>query len=178
MGESRRGTAAAAAAAAAVDEYLRALRVAARDQAVAEAEEEVCRAWTEELDRVRHVTELGVASAQAASQAAQTLVREQQRSGELDGLLRAQEQLERCNGQQRRSGEAARILLSLVAEETQLLDLAAEERDTVALANRIWLSSASRAVSEIQVGELRAEAEAEAAAEDDEAAEPTDPAAS
>ena len=71
--------------AAAVDEYFRALDRAARDQAVAEAEEEVCRVWGEELSRVRHVTELGVASAQAATAAARILVREEQRIGDLSG---------------------------------------------------------------------------------------------
>jgi hypothetical protein len=132
--------------AAAVDEYRRALRSSARDQAVAEAEEEVCRVWADELARVQHVTELGVASAQAACQAAQTLVREQQRRADPGGLARAQEQLEQAQGQQRRSEEAARILFSVVVDEMELLSLAAEERDTVALANRIWVSSASQAL--------------------------------
>ncbi len=132
--------------AAAVDEYFRALDRAARDQAVAEAEEEVCRVWGEELSRVRHVTELGVASAQAATAAARILLREEQRLGDLGGLSRAQQQLERAEQQQRRSGEAARVLLDVVSEELELLAIAAEERETVALANRIWLSSACRAV--------------------------------
>ena len=135
--------------AAAVDEYRRALRSSARDQAVAEAEEEVCRVWTDELARVQHVTELGVASAQAACQAAQALVREQQRRGDdPGGLARAQEQLEQAQGQQRRSEEAARVLFGVVVDEMELLSLAAEERDTVALANRIWVSSASQALWE------------------------------
>jgi hypothetical protein len=138
--------------AAAVDEYRRALRCSARDQVVAEAEEEVCRVWTDELARVQNVTELGVVSAQAACQAAQTLVREQQRRGDLGALMRAQQQFERAQDQQRRSKEAARVLLSVVVEEMELLSLAAEERDTVALANRIWVSSASQAVWESGVG--------------------------
>ena len=115
---------------------------------MAEAEEEVCRVWTDELARVQHVTELGVASAQAACQAAQTLIREQQRVGDLGGLMQAQEQFERATDQQRRSKEAARVLLTVVVEEMELLSLAAEERDTVALANRIWVSSASQALWE------------------------------
>jgi hypothetical protein len=134
--------------AAAVDEYRRALRCSARDQAVAEAEEEVCRVWTDELARVQHVTELGVASALAACQAARTLVREQQRRGDLGALMRAQEQCERAGDQRRRSEEAARVLITVVAEEMELLSLAAEERDTIALANRIWVSSASQALWE------------------------------
>jgi len=139
--------------AAAVDEYLRALDRAARDQAVAEAEEEVCRVWNEELARVQHVTELGVASAHAATQAAQILVREEQRIGDLGGLARAQQQLERAEAQERRSGEAARVLLDVVAEELELLAIAAEERETVALANRIWISSAGRAVCAAEADE-------------------------
>lgn len=134
--------------AAAVDEYRRALWCSARDQAVAEAEEEVCRLWTEELDRVQHVTELGIASAQAACRAAHSLVREQQRMGDLGALMRAQEQCEQARDQRRRSEEAARVLFTVVAEEMEMLSLAAEERDTVALANRIWVSSASHALWE------------------------------
>jgi hypothetical protein len=141
---------------AAVDEYLRALHSSARDQAIAEAEEEVCRAWTEELDRVRHVTELGVASAQASYQAAQMLVRAQQSVGDLEGLTQAQQRLERAAGQQRRSHEAAEVLLDVVTEELELLALAAEERETVALANRIWVISAGRAACGAGIGGLRA----------------------
>jgi uncharacterized protein YifE (UPF0438 family) len=132
--------------AAAVDEYRRALRGSARDQAVAEAEEVVCAAWTEELLRVQHVTELGVSSATAACQAAETLVREQQKHGDLGGLMRAQQSLERARDGRRRSELAARELLTVVVEEMDLLAVAAEERDTVALANRIWVSSAGRAL--------------------------------
>ncbi|HZP51009.1 hypothetical protein [Actinocrinis sp.] len=148
IGRNSRGRTAAA-----VDEYLRALGRAARDQAVAEAEQEVCRVWSEELARVQHVTELGVASAHAATQAAQILVREEQRIGDLEGLARAQQQLERAKDQERRSGEAARVLLDVVAEEQELLAVAAEERETVALANRIWLSSAGRAVCAAEADE-------------------------
>jgi hypothetical protein len=138
--------------AAAVDEYRRALWCSARDQAVAEAEEEVCRVWTDELARVQHATELGIVSAQAACQAAQTLVREQQRRGDLGALMRAQQQYERAQDQQRRSKDAARVLLAVVVEEMEQLSLAAEERDTVALANRIWVSSASQALWESGAG--------------------------
>lgn len=130
----------------ALDEYLRALGRSARDQAVAEAEAEVCRAWADELARVKRVTEAAVVSARSASRAARALVREYQRNGDLSALLDAQTELERAREQQRRGGEAARILLTAVTEELQLLALAAEERETVALANRIWISSASRAV--------------------------------
>ncbi|MBS2966863.1 hypothetical protein KGA66_27770 [Actinocrinis puniceicyclus] len=138
---------------AALDKYLRALGRAVRDQAVAEAEEVVCGVWAAELARVQHVTELGVASAGAAAQAARILVREQQRVGDLDGLARAQQQLERAQEQQRRSDEAARTLLKVVTEEMQLLALAADEREMVAMANRARLSTARRAVSAAQVGE-------------------------
>jgi hypothetical protein len=131
---------------AAVDEYLRALGQSVRDQAIADAESAVCVVWGEELARVRNVTELGVASARAAAQAARILVREQQRSGDLDGLARAQQQLERARAQERRSDEAARTLLGVVSEEMEALALAAEERQTVALANRIRLATAGRAV--------------------------------
>ena len=134
--------------AAAMDEYLRALDRSARDQAVAAAEEEVCRVWADELARVRNVTELGIASAEAASAAARILVREEQRIGDLDGLAMAQQRLEHAEEQQRRSGEAARVLLDVVTEELELLSIAAEERETVTLANRIRLTSARRAVFE------------------------------
>lgn len=130
----------------ALDEYLRALGRSARDQVVAEAEEEVCRAWADELARVQHVTQSAVATARTASQTAQALVREQQRRGDLNALLNAQERLERARAQEKRSAEAARVLLAAASEEQELLALAAEERETVALANRIWISSASRAV--------------------------------
>jgi len=151
-GEDKRVSESRGNGAAAVDEYRRALRCSAEDRAVAEAEDEVCRVWTEELARVRHVTELGVASAQAACQAAQMLVHEQQRAGDLGALMRAQQHLERAQDQQRRSEDAARILLTVVVEEVDLMTLAAQERDTVALANRIWVSSASQAVCEAETG--------------------------
>ncbi len=138
--------------AAAFDEYRRAVRYSARDQVVAEAEEEVCGVWTHELVRVRRVTELGVASAHAACQAAKILVREQRRIGNHGAVMRAQLQLEQARDQRRRSEEAARVLLAVVTEELDLLALAAEERDTVSLANRIWVSSASRAVCEAEIG--------------------------
>lgn len=130
----------------ALDEYLRALGRSARDQVVAEAEEEVCRAWGDELARVQRVTETAVVTARTACTTAQALVREHQRNGDLNGLLDAQGKLERARDHERRSAEAARVLLSAVTEEQELLALAAEERETVALANRIWISSASRAV--------------------------------
>lgn len=130
----------------AIDEYLRALGRSARDQAVAEAEEHVCRAWSDELARVQRVTRAAVASARTAAHSAQTLVREHQLNGDLSALLNAQRELERARDDERRSGEAAGVLLTAVAEEQELLALAAEERETVALANRIWISCASRAV--------------------------------
>lgn len=130
----------------ALDEYLRALGQAARDQAVAQAEEEVCRVWSEELAHVRQVTQAAVISAGAAYEAAMTLVNEHQRSGDLSALTRAQRQLEQAREHERRNSEAAETLLGAIAEEMDLLAVAAEERETVALANRIWVSSASRAV--------------------------------
>jgi hypothetical protein len=130
----------------ALDEYLRALGQAARDQVVAEAEEEVCRAWGDELARVQSMTEAALASADAACQIALTLVREHQRDGDLSALLRAQGRLEKARDQRRRSDGAAQVLLAAIDEELDLLALAAEERETVALANRIWVSSAGRAV--------------------------------
>jgi hypothetical protein len=130
----------------AIDEYLRALGRSARDQAVAEAEEHVCRAWSDELARVQRATKAAVASARTAARSARTLVREQQLTGDLSALLHAQRELERARDRERRSGEAADVLLAAVCEEQELLALAAEERETVALANRIWISSASRAV--------------------------------
>jgi hypothetical protein len=130
----------------ALDEYLRALGQAARDEVVAEAEAEVCRVWGEELVLVRRVTEAALASAGTACQAAMTRVREYQETGDLDALLHAQQQLERARNQERRSTDAARVLFGSIGEEQELLAIAAEERETVALANRIWISSASRAV--------------------------------
>lgn len=142
----------------ALDEYLRALGRSARDQVVAEAEEEVCRAWADELARVQRVTETAVATARTASTTAQALVREHQQVGDLNGLLDAQGKLERAQDQERRSAEAARVLLTAVSEEQELLAIAAEERETVALANRIWISSASRAVYAAGTSEASSEA--------------------
>lgn len=142
----------------ALDEYLRALGRSARDQVVAEAEEEVCRAWADELARVQRVTETAVATARTASTTAQALVREHQQAGDLNGLLDAQGKLERAQDQERRSAEAARVLLTAVSEEQELLAIAAEERETVALANRIWISSASRAVYAAGTSEASSEA--------------------
>jgi hypothetical protein len=142
------------AAVAAVEDYMRALQVSARDRAVAEAEEEVCEAWAQELARVRHVTELGVASTHAASQAVRMLVAEHQRVGNLAGLMRAQQQLEEAQERERRSEEAASVLLAVVAEEEEILAFAAEERDTTAVANRIWVSGAGRAVCALEVGPI------------------------
>ena len=130
----------------ALDEYLRALGRSARDQVVAEAEGEVCRAWGDELTHVRRVIQIAVATARTASKTAQALVREYQRNGDLDALLDAQQKLERTREHERRCTDAARVLLAAVCEEQELLALAAEERETVALANRIWISSAGRAV--------------------------------
>ncbi|HEV2345651.1 MAG TPA: hypothetical protein VGS97_16250 [Actinocrinis sp.] len=130
----------------ALDEYLRALGQAARDQAVAEAEEEICRAWDDELVRVQGMTEAALTAADAACQAALILVRTHQRDGDLSALLHAQDRLEKAREQRRRSDEAAQVLLVAIDEELDLLALAAEERETVALANRIWVSSAGRAV--------------------------------
>lgn len=130
----------------ALDEYLRALGQAARDEVVAEAEAEVCRVWGEELAHVRRVTEAALASAGTACQAAITRVREHQQTGDLEALLYAQQQFERARSQEQRSSEAARVLFGSIGEEQELLAIAAEERETVALANRIWISSASRAV--------------------------------
>lgn len=142
----------------ALDEYLRALGRSARDQVVAEAEEEVCRAWADQLARVQRVTETAVATARTASTTAQALVREHQQAGDLNGLLDAQGKLERAQDQERRSAEAARVLLTAVSEEQELLAIAAEERETVALANRIWISSASRAVYAAGTSEASSEA--------------------
>ncbi len=130
----------------ALDEYLRALGQAARDQVIAAAEEEVCRVWSDELAHVWRVTQAAAETAAAACQAAMTLVREHQRTGDLSALLSAQRRLERAREQERRSGEAARVLFGAIAEEQELLAAAAEERETVALANRIWVASAGRAV--------------------------------
>lgn len=130
----------------ALDEYLRALGRSVRDQVVAEAERHVCRVWSDELERVQRVTEIAVASAKTASRTAQAQLYERQRNRDISALVHAQRQLERARDHERRSGEAARVLLAAVAEEQELLAVAAEERETVALANRIWISSASRAV--------------------------------
>jgi hypothetical protein len=130
----------------ALDEYLRALGRSARDQIVAEAEAEVCRAWADELARVRRVTETALAAARTASRSAQALVREHQQNGDLHALLDAQGRLEEARAHEQRSSEASKVLFTAVTEEQELLAIAAEERETVALANRIWISSASRAV--------------------------------
>ena len=130
----------------ALDEYLRALGQSARDQTVAEAEAEVCRVWAAELARVQRLTETALAAARTASHSAQALVREHQQNGDLNGLLDAQGRLEKAQDHERRSSEASKVLFTAVVEERELLALAAEERETVALANRIWISSASRAV--------------------------------
>lgn len=149
----------------ALDEYLRALGRSVRDQAVADAEELVCRAWIDELARVERVTKVALADAKTAVRTAQSAVREHQRNGDLSALLNAQRELERARDQQRRSSEAARVLLGAVTEEQELLALAAEERETVALANRIWISSASRAV--YAAGARDAEADSNPGAGDD-----------
>lgn len=137
----------------ALDEYLRALGRSARDEVVAEAEAEVCRAWSDELGRVQRVTQTALATARTAAKAAQALVREHQQNGDLNALYDAQGRLERARDHERRSAEAARVLLAAVTEEQELLALAAEERETVALANRIWISCASRAVYVAGTGE-------------------------
>ena len=138
MGDIRHNTAA-------VCEYLRALRSSARDAAVAEAEAEICRAWAEELDRVQQSARLAIDSAEVACEMAQKLVRAHQETGDLDSLIDAQRRLERAGAQRRRSLEAADVLLDAVTDELELLSLAAEERETVALANRIWVDGAARA---------------------------------
>jgi hypothetical protein len=131
--------------AAAVAQYLRAMECSARDLAVAEAEAEVCRAWGEELDRVRRVTQLAVASARDAHEAARSLALAQQGVGDPAALDRARRRLEGAAVQERRSRDTAAVLLAVVTEELELLALAADEREAVALANRLWVASASRA---------------------------------
>jgi hypothetical protein len=126
----------------AVDEYRRALLGAARDRAVAEAEQEVCLAWAAELAHVGHMTRLGVATAQAACEAARTLVRARQAAGDAPALLEAQRRLELAEEQARQSVGAADALLEIIGEEQELMSRAAQERSLVAQANRVRVWSA------------------------------------
>lgn len=126
----------------AADEYRRALLGAARDHAVAEAEQEVCLAWAAELAHVGHMTRLGVATAKAACDAARTLVRARQAAGDPQALSEAQLRLEMAEEQARQSVGAADALLEIIGEEQELMSRAAQERALVAKANRVWVWSA------------------------------------
>ena len=136
----------------AVGEYHRALLNAARDRAVADAEQEVCLAWAVELSRVGRMMRLGVESTQAACRAARTLLRDQQDAGDPARMVEAQQRVEEAEQQARQSVEAAEALLEVIGEEQELMARAAEERDLVAQANRIRLWSAWRALHPARPG--------------------------
>jgi hypothetical protein len=135
---------------AAVNEYRKALLKAARDRAVADAEQEVCVAWAAELAHVGHMTRLGVATARAACDAARTLVRARQAAGDVTALSDAQRRLEFAEEQARLSLGAADALLEVIGEEERLMSHAAEERSQVEQANRARVWAAWRAVHGIE----------------------------
>jgi hypothetical protein len=135
---------------AAVDEYHKALLSAARDRVVADAEQEVCVAWAAELAHVGHMTRLGVATARAACDAARTLVRSRQESGDPLALSEAQRRLELAEEQARLSIGAADALLEIIGEEQRLMSHAAEERAQVEQANRTLVWTAWRAVHGVE----------------------------
>lgn len=133
----------------AVDEYRSALLGAARDRAVADAEQEVCLAWAAELAHVGHMTRLGVATAKAACDAARTLVRARQAAGDPQALSEAQRRLEVAEEQARQSVGAADALLEIIGEEQELMSRAAQERALVAKANRVRVWSAWEQVRDL-----------------------------
>lgn len=133
----------------AADEYRSALLGAARDRAVADAEQEVCLAWAAELAHVGHMTRLGVATAKAACDAARTLVRARQAAGDPQALSEAQRRLEMAEEQARQSLGAADALLEIIGEEQELMSRAAQERALVAKANRVRVWSAWEQVRDV-----------------------------
>jgi hypothetical protein len=130
---------------AAVGEYRSALLSAARDRVVAEAEQEVCLAWAAELAHVGHLTKLGVASAQAACDAAREMVSARQAAGDQWALSEALYRLEIAEEQAQQSASAADALLEIIGEELDLMSRAACERALVARANRDRLVAAWQA---------------------------------
>lgn len=131
---------------AALAEYIRVLGRTARDQAVAEAEAEVGRAWASELAHVQKMTRQALALARTVRRAALRELREQQEAGDPDALGQAQARLERARNRERRSDAAARTVYETVSEELDALVRAAEQRASLAAANRDRLATAGRAV--------------------------------
>lgn len=130
----------------AVARYIQALGRTVRDQAVAEAEAEVGRAWAGELAQVQRTTGQAVALARTVRRAAMRDLREQLQLGDLRKLSEAQSRFERARERERRSEVAARTIYEAVGEELDLLVRAAEQRASVAAANRDQLVMAGRAV--------------------------------
>lgn len=130
----------------ALAQYMQALGQTMRDQAVAEAEAEVGRIWAGELAQVQRTTRQAVALARTVRRAALRDLREQLELGDVRKLSEAQTRFERARERERRSEVAARTIYEAVGEELDLLVRAAEQRATVAAANRDQLVMAGRAV--------------------------------
>lgn len=122
-----------------VQEFRLALRRATADQVVAEAERTVRGAWGEELALARAELRVEHTQAQAARAVAWAAVHDRRRAGDVAGLAEARRELSRTNAGLGQLADAERALAAIEEEELELMDLADEEADLIATANRIRL---------------------------------------
>jgi hypothetical protein len=115
--------------AAARGEFARLLREAAAAQAVAEAEEAVCAAWTHHLNRLVDTTRQEVDTARLACRAARDLLRAVEGSGDPDALNTTQTVLETAEANQQQTVAEARQVLTAVRLEIDAIAAAERSRD-------------------------------------------------
>jgi len=106
----------------------RRLLAAAADQAVADAEEVVCVAWTRHLNRLLDTTRFDVALARRRCGEARNRVRHEQVRGDLSALAAAQAALELAEEHSRATSVDAVQVLDAVTDELALVTRAARRR--------------------------------------------------
>jgi hypothetical protein len=122
-----------------------ALLKSAADQAVAEAEAEICLSWARELDRAREAADHGLAVAEAACAAARTQVKTEEAAGRLRAMTRAMRALEGAEAARRRGAAAAVTLREAITKERAALAEAADARAHVTIANTARVDTAWQA---------------------------------
>lgn len=127
--------------AAARSEFARLLREAAAAQAVAEAEETVCAAWTRHLNSLVDTTRQELDAARRACSSARDFLRAVQASSGPGALHTAQTVLETAEASQRQTMAEARLVLAAVQGEVEAV--AAAERSRVDAVRRAALRVAT-----------------------------------
>jgi hypothetical protein len=144
------------------DQYRRALRQVARDQAVAEAELQVGAAWLAELGRMRAIAERGLMAALAAFREAETPLRAALVAGDAQALADAQIRLQEAYAQIKHKAEVSHTTLRLIAQEIDALARAQQEQRRIGRENmaRLWAArrkavEAGEAAHAAETSELR-----------------------